>query len=297
MKNNRAIKIFTAAVIAATLCFTTSCSSESSPKNEEEKLSVYGGDAVYYSYYVLPNESELATIPIITKSTLKSASLNSVETDKTDTPYTFTAELFDIEEGNEYKGYNLYALSLRIEADDSDSIVPINVTGINVTLNDELVHIDIPHFKITNGIEGIDPDSYDDRYLLYGGNGGQVIVYPELPSEHDPAEIGLIATKELTIDSFIVPDYFTIDNFKVDGEKADNNNIGKTLKFEETTVFTCSMDYANGSNEAAIVRTARIVTYTVDNEKRAFIDGAANYVFPGYDNIQALKDYIDKLDK
>ena len=253
--------------------------------------------SVYYSYYVLPNESELATIPIITKSTLKSASLDSVETDKTDTPYTFTAELFDIEEGNEYKGYNLYALSLRIEADDSDSIVPINVTGINVTLNDELVHIDIPHFKITNGIEGINPDSYDDRYLLYGGNGGQVIVYPELPSQYDPAEIGLIATKELTIDSFIVPDYFTIDNFKVDGVKADNDNIGKTLKPEENTVFTCSMDYANGSNEAAIVRTARIVTYTVDNEKRAFIDGAANYVFPGYDNIQALKDYIDKLDK
>lgn len=274
---------------AAMLAGMTACASV-----QAETRSVIGGDAICYSYCVYNEQDQLATIPVISAEPVTSAKLEAVLTDNDDV-FTFTESSFDLSETFEYNGYHVYFLILNIKCNQFDTFRKVNVNAVTLNINGEIRQIQTPHFQITNGVEGIDPANYDTGDVLYGGNGYVVMFHSEMPSDRAPAELGITAQEPLTLDSYSIQDYFTIKTmYDDDKQKLDPANLNVTMEQDDDFVAYYVLDYANGSDETAIVRAAQILTYTDQDKKGAFISGAGEYLYLGQNEQTVIKNYIDK---
>lgn len=261
--------------------------------NKEDK-NLLGGDAICYSYCVYNDDWQLATIPVITSTALTSAHLNSVQTDA-DGVFTFSENSFDLSETFEYNGYHVYFLGLKIECANQNTYQSVNVQSITLDLNGEMQRMETPHFQIANGVEGIAPENYNNGALFYGGNGFVSLVHSVMPSALTPAEIGVVATKDLTIDSYVIADYFKIEQFGTeDNANVNPEHIDVKLKKDDTFVASYTLDYQSGSDDSTIIRAAQILTYTDENGKGAFISGAGEYLYLGHGEQTVIKNYIDR---
>lgn len=254
---------------------------------------LYGGDAVCYSYCVYGDRYQLATIPLISNKKIKTAALTNYECPEKDV-FLLTQESLDLEECFEYKGYFVYFLGLRIQAADTDRVINSSIDSISVNVNGQEQTMRTPHFKVTNGIEGVDPAFYDDGTLLFGGESTS-LVSSFMPTSERPARIGLVSSHDVVLNKFGLMDYFTLSRLEVNSTAANPEELDVALGKDELAVFSYDMQYSNGSDSRCIVRTARYVIFTDAGQKKAFIDGAGAYVYLGYQDQTVIKNYIDSL--
>lgn len=288
MKYNIYMKI-TILLLVIGMLNMVSCSKKSEQLNQSD---IIGGDAVCYSYCVYNDSFQLATIPIISKQKILSARLNSVQTDVANV-FSFEEAAFDLSETFEYNGYNVYFLSIKISCIDNSSYKKVNVNSITVELNDEIHRLETPNFTIENGINGIDNTRYNDGSLLFGGLEFTTLLNSSMPLFEFPKEIGIVAEKDLIVNSFCISNYFQITSM-TEGEKEVNpNQINNNMQKGDSLILSYSLDYLNGSNENTIVRAAQIFTYTDETGVGAFISGAGEYLYLGQKEQTVIKNYID----
>lgn len=292
MKKNIYSKLISTLAIISLLCSSSCSGSNNSNKSKDSKeIKLLGGDAICYNY-CLCDFPQLATVPIISNVPITSAKLNNVVTDTPDI-FKFEEASFDLTETFKYNGYYVYFLVLSISCENNTPYKKVNVEKVILDVNGEQKNMLTPTFQIENGVDGIEPDRYNNGTLLYGGSDSVTLLRTEMPSKKNPAEIAVISDRDVTINSYSISNYFDIEEFTLNGDSINPNNIDFKLKKDEAFVANYTLNYKNGSNDSTIVRSSQILTYTDRNGKGAFISECGEYLYLGQDDQTVLKNYID----
>ena len=284
--------LLVAAMLASSGTVFCSCGSDT------DEHTVYGGDAVAYSYIVKQAHSQQAGIPLITNFKISSMHLDQVQTDHPGI-FEFKEYVQELDYFSEYKGHYVYFLGLEISCLSADTVQKVNVEKIDLTINQKQYELKTPDFRLANGVEGIPANRYLDAGVMTYGDSLPAGIWYGMPTAEYPAEFSVMAYHDLTVDSIEVADYFTYQNFKVDGQNADPAKLDYKMSAQDQMKFSYTLDYQNGSSDRKIVRASRVIRFHDGDGPAAFIDGNGEYVLLGQgtdkEPPQALRNYIDSL--
>lgn len=247
-----------------------------------------------YSYCVFNDQYQLASIPIITKKTVRSAEFVSADMDNPNI-FTISQESLDLTDTFSYKKYNVYFVVLKIQCNSMEKIVSTKINSITINIDGEDTVLPTPHFNICNGIDGISNNYYNDGTLLFGGVGSNVLVATSMPSKEKPAVMGLVNKNAIEVNSFYVLDYLSIDTFEFNGTSYEPSTINSAINSDSNLELVYSLKYKPDCGETNIIRAARIVSFSENGKQKAFIDGAGTYIYLGHQEQLVVKNYIDTL--
>lgn len=268
----------------------------SSCSDSEKEFNVLGGEIIRYDYCLVNNEWQLATLPLIVEEEINDIKLLSIEMENKE-DFSITLESFDRQSKMQYKDYYIYFLVLRVQATNTNEYVKSRVDSLKLNINGKEDSYDISHFYVANGV---DPTKYNVSLyntgdLLFGGGNSNTLIFSSLPTEERPVNIGMSVKNNVKITDFFVTNFFNIEDFSVNKELIDIKDIDLEYSNGDSFALNYSLTYTEGVDETNIVRVARIIIYEENNQKKAFVDGAGMYVFPGYSEYGAVKNYIDKM--
>ncbi|MGN0379369.1 MAG: hypothetical protein ACI4EU_07255 [Butyrivibrio sp.] len=290
MTNHLKQNILIIVVMLMFMALLTGCGN----KDKSKELEVYGGDMIRYALCIEENGNQIVSCPIIVNKSVNDISFNNFVSDDKDL-LSLTVDNIDMNECVKYKDYYVYFAIVNVECTKYDEVVDADIDKLIFDMDGEIVEYLTPYFNVKNTFYYCEKENCsieNDSLKISGGFTG---IYGYIPDEEKKLDLTITSEKDITIKSYRLADFLTVENLEAGGDQLDGNKVDIDIKKGEDVQFEYTVGFGDDMSEDCLLRASQIIIYEHDNQDYLWVYTSGVYIWKGYTDYSNIKRYIDAL--